>query len=153
MCRSLFVLILSNTVWILSLVLQISCFCLFMWPLSVAGAESGRYFWTDRAVKPGHVENCLVLISFSSVCFGGMNASWCRYFMSAAFDVTENALYAMFLVLLVYFLVIWRCILVMATYTTLFEVLCLPYILVCYYNTHCIFFHHILLCTLCCIKC
>ena len=73
--RSLFVLSISNTVLIFSLVLQITCFCIFIWTLSVASAESGRYFWTARAVKPGHVENCLLLIAFSSVCFGRLNAA------------------------------------------------------------------------------
>ena len=45
----------SNAVLIFSLVLQIPCFCLFMRPLSFAGAESGKYFWTYRDVNPGHV--------------------------------------------------------------------------------------------------
>ena len=27
----------------------------FMWPLSIAGAESGRCLRTDSAVRPGHV--------------------------------------------------------------------------------------------------
>ena len=33
-----------------------------MWPLYVAGEESGRYFWTARAVNLGHVENVLLLM-------------------------------------------------------------------------------------------
>ena len=69
-CRYLFVPSITNTVLIFSLVLQIPYFCLFMWPLSVSGSESGRYFWTARAVNLGSVENCLLLITFSSVCFG-----------------------------------------------------------------------------------
>ena len=52
-------------------------------------------------MKPGHVENCLLLIAFSGVCFGGMNAAWWRYLMSAAFDVMENALYAMYILFIV----------------------------------------------------
>ena len=64
-----------------------------MSPLSVAGAESWRYFWTARTVKPGHVENCLLLISFSSFCLGGLNAAWWRYLMSAAFDVMAYDLF------------------------------------------------------------
>ena len=53
----MFVSSISNSVLIFSLVLQIPCLCPFMCPLSVAGAECGRYFWTTRAVNPGHVEN------------------------------------------------------------------------------------------------
>ena len=75
-----------------------------MWPLSVFGAESERYFWPARAVKPGHVENCLLLIAFTSVCFGGLNTALWRYFMSAAFDVMAYALYAMCPVFLFYVL-------------------------------------------------
>ena len=41
-CRSLFVSSISNSVLIFTLVLRIPYFCIFMWPLSVAGAESGR---------------------------------------------------------------------------------------------------------------
>ena len=72
-----------------------------MWPLSVAGTESGRYFWIARAVNTGHVQNCVLLIDFTSVCFGGLSAAWRKYLMSASFYVMENVLYAMFLVLLV----------------------------------------------------
>ena len=63
-----------------------------MLPLSVAGAESGKYCWTARAVNLGHVENCLLLMSFSRVCFGGMNAAWSRYLISADFEVMAYAL-------------------------------------------------------------
>ena len=55
-CRSLLVSSLSYYVFILFLVLMILCFCLLMCSLSVAGAESGKYCWTGRAVNPGQVE-------------------------------------------------------------------------------------------------
>ena len=74
-CRYLLVFSISNAVLIFSLVLQIPFF-LYIWPFSVDYAESGRYFWTARAVKPVHVEKHLLLISFRSVCFGGLNAAW-----------------------------------------------------------------------------
>ena len=73
-----------------------------MSPLSVTSAYSGRYFWTARAVKPGHVEKTLLLIAFGSFFFKGLNAAWCGHLMSAVFYVMENAWYAMCLVLLVY---------------------------------------------------
>ena len=92
----------SNSVLIFSLVLRIPCFCLFVWPFYVAGAASGRYFWTACAVKPFHVENCLLLMDFSRVCFGGLNAAWSRYLISAAFYVMEYVLHAMCLVFLVF---------------------------------------------------
>ena len=69
-----------------------------MWPLSVASAESGRYFWTDCSVNPGRIEKNLFLISFSSVFLGGLNAAWWRYLMSAYFDVMAYAFYAVCLV-------------------------------------------------------
>ena len=81
-----------------SLVLLIPCFYLFMCPLSVAGAKSGRYFWTACAVNPGHVEYCSLLIAFRSICLCGINAAWRRYLISAALDVMEYVLYAMCLV-------------------------------------------------------
>ena len=74
-CRYLLVFSISNAVLIFSLVLQIPFF-LYIWPFSVDYAESGRYFWTARAVKPVHVEKHLLLIAFRSVCFGGLNAAW-----------------------------------------------------------------------------
>ena len=88
----------SNDVLIFSLVLLISCFCLFVCPLYVTVAEYGGYFWTDRAVNLGHVENCLLFIAFRSVCLGGLNSAWWIYFMSATLYVMEYALYAMCLV-------------------------------------------------------
>ena len=52
-------------------------------------------------MKPGYVENCLLLIAFSSVCFGGLNvASW-RYFMSAALNAMANVLYSMCILFIV----------------------------------------------------
>ena len=72
-----------------------------MWPLSVAGAELGIYFWTAHAVKLGHVENCLLFIAFIIVCLGGINSAWYGYLMGAALYVTVYALYDMCLVLLV----------------------------------------------------
>ena len=39
-----FFLSISNSVLIFYLVLKIPWFCIFLWPLSVAGAESGRCF-------------------------------------------------------------------------------------------------------------
>ena len=67
-------------------------------PLVCYCAESGRYFWTARAFNLGHVENCLLLISFRSVCLGRLNEVWWRYLMSAALYVIAYALYAMCLV-------------------------------------------------------
>ena len=87
-----------NSVLIFSLVLLIPYFFLFVWPLSVAGAKSGRSFCTDSAVNPGHVENYLFLIIFRSVFLGGVNADWWRYFISSALGVMTYALYAMCLV-------------------------------------------------------
>ena len=69
--------------------------------MSVAGAEYGRYFWTASAVKPGYVENCLLLISFSSACFGVLNVASCRYLMSAALNAMANVLYSMCLLFIV----------------------------------------------------
>ena len=66
-CRSLFVSIISNAVLTFSLVVQIPCFCLLVWPLYVDEAEYGRYFFTSRALNPVHVENCLLLMDFSRV--------------------------------------------------------------------------------------
>ena len=80
------------------LVLLIPCFCLFICPLSVAGAKSGRYFWTARAVNPGRVENCLLLIVFRIVYLGVINYSWWRYFIIFALDVMSYALYVVCLV-------------------------------------------------------
>ena len=85
--RSLLVSTCYNYVLIFSLVLLMPCFFLFMCPLSVADAEFEGSFWTARAVNPGHVENCLLLISFRIVCLGGLNAAWWSYLMSADLDV------------------------------------------------------------------
>ena len=52
-------------------------------------------------MNPVHIADCLFLISFGSICFGGLNASWWRSFISAAFDVMENALYAMYILFIV----------------------------------------------------
>ena len=49
-------------------------------------------------MKPGHVENCLLFISFSSVCLGGINSAWWKYLMGVAFNVMAYVLYAMCLV-------------------------------------------------------
>ena len=100
-CRYLLVSSISNAVFIFSVVIWIPYFCISMRPLYAAGAASGRYFWIDRAVKPGNVENYLLLIALSTVCFGGLNAAWWRYLMSAAFYVIPNAMCAMCLVLLI----------------------------------------------------
>ena len=71
-----------------------------MCPLSVSGAESGRYFWTARSVNPGHVEKQL-LMDFSRVCFGGLNAAWWRYLLIMAFDFMAYALHVRCLLLIV----------------------------------------------------
>ena len=47
--------------------------CLFMCPLSVAGHDSGRYFSTASAVRPGHVVNWLFLIALRRVDLVGQN--------------------------------------------------------------------------------
>ena len=49
----------------------------------------------------GPVENCLLLIAFSSVCFGGMNVAWWRYLLSVALDIMEDSFFYICLVLLV----------------------------------------------------
>ena len=97
-CISLFISIILNIVLIFSLVLLISCFCLFVCPLYVTVAEYGGYFWTDRAVNLGHVENCLLFIAFRSVCLGGLNAAWWGYLIISALDFMAYAFYAMCLV-------------------------------------------------------
>ena len=56
---------------------------------------------TDHTVNLGHDENYLLLISFSSVCLGRLNAAWRRYLMSAVLDVMAYALYVMCLVWIV----------------------------------------------------
>ena len=68
---------------------MIPYFCLFMMPLSVASTYSRRYFCTACAVNPGHVENYLLFIAFSSVCLGGLNAAWWRYFMSEDYGIIK----------------------------------------------------------------
>ena len=97
-CRSLLVSIFSNDILVLSLVLLIPCFCLFMCPLSVAGAESGRYFWPARDVNRGHVD-FYFFIDFRSVCLGVLNDAWWRYLMSDALYFMAFALYDMCFVL------------------------------------------------------
>ena len=47
----------SDASFILSVVDIMPFLFLFMCPLSVAGHDSGRYFWTDSVVRPGHVAN------------------------------------------------------------------------------------------------
>ena len=55
-----------NAYFILSVV-DISHFlCLFMCPLSVAGHDSGRYFWTASVVRPGHIADGLFFIALVS---------------------------------------------------------------------------------------
>ena len=53
--------IFSYESFILSFVDITPFLCLFMCPLSVAGHDSGRYFWTASAVRPGHDANWLFL--------------------------------------------------------------------------------------------
>ena len=77
---------------------MITCFCLFICTLSVAGDEHSRNFGTVHAMTPGHVEYCLLLVDFRSVCLGGLNSTCWRYLMSAALDVITYALYTMCLV-------------------------------------------------------
>ena len=50
-------------------------------------------------MNPGHVENCLLLIDFRSVCLGGLNADCWRYLMSAVLNFIAYALYAIYLLL------------------------------------------------------
>ena len=50
-------LICSNASFILSVVDLMPFLCLFMFPLSVAGHYSGRYFWNASIVRPVHVAN------------------------------------------------------------------------------------------------
>ena len=48
-------------------ILWIPCFYIFVLPLSVARAESGRYICTALDVNLGHVENCLLSVAFITV--------------------------------------------------------------------------------------
>jgi hypothetical protein len=65
--------IIESAFSILIFVDRIPLACRFMWPLSVAGHESGRYLLTASAVSPGHVDNWLFLIAFIRVRLGGQN--------------------------------------------------------------------------------
>lgn len=57
-----------------------SCHCHFMWPLSVAGENSGRYFLTATAVNPGHDADCLFSIALMRVFFGNLKRhSWRKW--------------------------------------------------------------------------
>ena len=67
-------------------------FCLFVCLLFIAGRESGRYFWTASAVRPGHVANWFFKISLRSVDLVGKNKDWRRYLMSSSLDVIWYAL-------------------------------------------------------------
>ena len=78
--------ILSNAFFIFYLVDLIPFCCLFICPLSVAGHDSGRYFSTASAVRPGHVANWLFLIDLRRVEFGGQNKHWWRNLMTSSFD-------------------------------------------------------------------
>ena len=77
----------SNASFILSFVDIMPFLCLFMCPLAVAGHDSGRYFWTDSVVRPGHVANLLFFIALRIVDLGEQKRQWCRYLMSSSFDV------------------------------------------------------------------
>ena len=68
-----------------------------MCPLSVSGYDSGRYFWTASAVRPGHVANWLFFIALRSVDLGGQNRHWWRYLMRSSLDVICYALLAVWL--------------------------------------------------------
>ena len=72
------------------------CFYCFMWPLSVAGEDSGRYFFTAFTVSPGHVTNWLLCTDFRRFALGGLNAVWCRYWTRLDFDVIAYVLCAYF---------------------------------------------------------
>ena len=63
--------IISNAFFIFCLVDLIPFCCLFMCPLSVAGHDSGRYFYTASAVRTGHFANWLFLIALIMVDFVG----------------------------------------------------------------------------------
>ena len=65
--------IIYNAFFMFSLVDLIPFCCPFICPLSVAGHESGRYFSTASAVRPGHVANWLFLIALRRVDFVGQN--------------------------------------------------------------------------------
>ena len=54
-------------------------------PFAVA-VDSGRYFRTASAVRPGQVWNCLLLMALIHVEGGGLNAHWCKNWISLAFD-------------------------------------------------------------------
>ena len=66
----------SNSVLIFCFVPLMTYFCIFMWPLSVAGEESGKYVWTACDVNPSHVDNFYLLIAFIRFSFCGLNVAW-----------------------------------------------------------------------------
>ena len=47
----------------------------FIRPFAVA-VDSGRYFWTALALRPGHDENRLLLMALSHMDGGGLKAHW-----------------------------------------------------------------------------
>jgi hypothetical protein len=46
------------------------CCCHFMWPLSVAGDDSGKYCWTAPVVSPGQVGKLVVFDRLQEGSFG-----------------------------------------------------------------------------------
>lgn len=50
------------------------CF-FFIRPFAVA-VDSGRYFWTALALRPGHDKNWLLLMALSHMDGGGLKAHW-----------------------------------------------------------------------------
>ena len=100
-CRSLLLLSLSNAVMIFSLVPLITCFLPIHVTLVCCWCRVWEIFLTDHTVNLGHVENCLLLISFSSVCLGRLNPAWWSYLMSSILDVMSYVLYVMCLVWIV----------------------------------------------------
>ena len=77
----------SKDSFILFFTLRIPCFCIFVWPLYVAGDEYGRYLCTARNVNPVHVENWLFSMALIRLRFGRLNAAWRRYLMGDTLDV------------------------------------------------------------------
>ena len=117
-----------------------------MWTLSVAGADSGRYFWTARDVNPVHVDNCLLSMALRRVHFGGLNATWWRHLINADFEVMVYAFLDWFVVFLasvvgIVVLEDFNCKIHNRVYGSL-----PPLHTSFHYNRHYIYFHHTVLC-------
>ncbi len=58
----------------------------FVWPFAVV-VDAGRYLQMAWDMRPGQEANWLVLMALIHVDGGGLNAHWCRNWMSLAFEL------------------------------------------------------------------